>query len=266
MKLIGNLVTVLNEFIPSHIAKYSDDFEPRAFGDNFTKWGTATVLLESGGWRGDREKQFLRKINYIALLSALNNIANEGYANTDLSVYESIPQNEKFMIDLILRNLKIKRDDNEYVVDIGINFNEVNVNGATDFYLEAEIEDVGDLSVFAGYEEFDLSGCTVNPGKTKTGSFHSLDELDNTNPIQLYNEGFTNVVLSNESIQGEYSKLPFNIISDGKVFPESEIKPEESPNFILTKDNEIKFVVVNGFLIDIGKVESWNGNSIVYGK
>ena len=266
MKLIGNLISVLNEFVPGHIAKYSDDYEPRAFGDNFTKWGTATILLESGGWRGDREKQFLRKINYITLLSALANIANGNYANTDLSVYDSIPQNEKFMMDLILRNLKIKRDNIEYVVDIGINFDEVNVNGAKDFYLKAEIEDVGDLSVFAGYEEFDLSGHTVKSGRTKPEHYHSLNELENINLIQLYSEGYTNVILSNESFKSEYSHLPFNIISNGKVFPESEIKQEESANFIITKNNEVKFVVINGFLLDIEKVESWNGNSIVYRK
>jgi len=169
-------------------------------------------------------------------------------------------------MDLILRNLKIKRDDIEYVVDIGINFDEVNVNGAKDFYLKAEIEDVGDLSVFAGYEEFDLSGYTVNPGKTKTELYHSLDELENMDPIQLYYEGYTNVIFSNDLFENEYSHLPFNIISNEKVIQESKIKPEESPNFIITKGNEIKFVVVNGFLIDLGKVESWNGNSIVYGK
>jgi hypothetical protein len=266
MKLIGNMTNVLNEFIPGHIAKYSDDYELRAFGDNFTKWGTATVLLESGGWRGDREKQFLRKINYITLLSALNSIASGIYANTDLSVYESIPQNEKFMMDAILRNLKIKKDNIEYVIDIGINFDEVNVNGAKDFYLKAEIEDVGDLSVFAGYEEFDLSGYIVEPGKTKPEHFHSLDELKNIDLMQLYREGCTNVILNNVNFQDEYSHLPFNIILDEKIIPESKIKPEESPNFIIKKNNEVKFVVVNGFLIDIGKVESWNGNSIVYGK
>jgi hypothetical protein len=266
MKLIGNLVTVLNEFIPGHIAKYSDDYEPRAFGDNFTKWGTATVLLESGGWRGDREKQFLRKINYIVLLSALNSIASGGYANTDLSVYESIPQNEKFMLDLILRNLKIIRDNTEYVVDIGINYDEVNVNGAKGFYLKAEIEDVGDLSVFAGYEEFDLSGCSVEPGKTKSEAYHSLDELKKINPVQLYSEGYTSVILNNDSFQGEYSHLPFNIVFNGEAIPASKIKPEESPNFVIRKNNEIKFALVNGFLIELEKVESWNGNSIVYGK
>ncbi len=127
MKLIGNMVNVLNEFIPGHIAKYTDDYEPRAFGDNFTKWGTGVVLLESGGWRGDREKQFLRKINYIAILSALNSIASNSYVNTDLSIYESIPHNEKFMMDFILRNLILKRDGKEYIIDIGINFEEVNI-------------------------------------------------------------------------------------------------------------------------------------------
>jgi hypothetical protein len=266
MKLIGNLVTVLNEFVPGHIAKYSDDFEPRAFGDNFTKWGTATILLESGGWRGDREKQYLRKINYIALLSALNCIASGGYANTDLSIYESIPLNEKFMMDLILRNLKIKRNNIEYVIDIGINYDEVNVDKAKDFYLKAAIEDVGDLSVFAGYEEFDLSGYSVEPGKTKPETFHLLDELEKIDPAQLYNEGYTNVILSNNDFKGEYSHLPFNIIFSGKTIPEAKIKPDESPNFIIKKNDEVKFVVVNGFLIDIGNADGWGGNSIVYGK
>jgi len=266
MKLISNMVTVLNEFIPGHIAKYSDDYEPRAFGDNFTKWGTGVVLLESGGWRGDREKHFLCKINYIALLSALSSIASGGYANTDLSVYESIPQNEKFMMDLILRNLIVKRDEIEYLIDVGINFDEVNVNGAKEFYLKAAIEDVGDLSVFAGYEEFDLSGYTVEPGKTKPVAYHSLNELEKINLAQLYNEGYTNVILDNDNFQSEYSHLPLNITLDEKAIPESKIKPEESPNFIIKKKNEVKFVVVNGFLIDIEKVESWDGNSIIYGK
>ena len=266
MKLIGNMVNVLNEFIPGHIAKYTDEYEPRAFGDNFTKWGTGVVLLESGGWRGDREKQFLRKINYITILSALNSIASGSYANTDLNIYDSIPQNEKFMMDLILRNLKVKKDNIEYVIDVGINFDEVNVNGAKDFYLKAEIEDVGDLSVFAGYEEFDLSGYIVEPAKTKPEHFHSLDELKNIDPMQLYREGYTNVILNNANIQDEYSHLPFNIILDEKFIPESKIKPEESPNFIIKKNNEVKFVVVNGFLIDIEKTEDWSGNSIIYRK
>ena len=82
VKLIGNMFGALSQFIPGHIAKYSDEYEPRAFGDNFQKWGTSTILIESGGWKDDPEKQFIRKINFIALLSAFKSIAEESYVNT----------------------------------------------------------------------------------------------------------------------------------------------------------------------------------------
>jgi len=266
MKLIGNMVNVLNEFIPGHIAKYSDDYEPRAFGDNFTKWGTGVVLLESGGWRGDREKQFLRKINYIAILSALSSIASNSYVNTDLSIYESIPHNEKFMMDFILRNLILKRDGKEYIIDIGINFEEVNFNGARDCYLKASIEDLGDLSVYSGYDEIDLSGYIIEPGKTKPEAYNSLDDLEKIIPVELYNQGYTNVLLIDGEFSGEYSNLPFNIIVGGKNELNGLIKPDAAANFIIRKNDEVKYVVVNGFLIDIEKVNDWSGNTIVYRK
>ncbi len=48
MKLISEQYNLLSDFIPGHIAKYQDDFEPRAFGDNFAKSGSSVVLIESG--------------------------------------------------------------------------------------------------------------------------------------------------------------------------------------------------------------------------
>ena len=39
MKLIGSMNKVLQKHIPNKVAKYNDDFEPRAFGDNIQKWG-----------------------------------------------------------------------------------------------------------------------------------------------------------------------------------------------------------------------------------
>ena len=266
MKLIGNMVNVLNEFIPGHIAKYTDEYEPRAFGDNFTKWGTGVVLLESGGWRGDREKQFLRKVNYIAILSALNSIASVSYMNTDLSIYNSIPQNERFMMDSILRNLILKRDSQEYIIDIGINFEEVNIKDAMDFYLKASIEDVGDLSVFSGYDEIDLSGYIIESGRTKPEAYNSVDDLEKIDPIDLYNKGYTNILLSNNEFAGEYSYLPFNILLNGNDKLQGLIKPDEAANFIIRKNDEVKYVVVNGFLIDMEKVNDWTGNTIVYGR
>jgi hypothetical protein len=266
MKLIGNMVDVLNEFIPGHIAKYTDDYEPRAFGDNFTKWGTGVVLLESGGWRGDREKQFLRKINYITILSSLNSIASGSYENMDLSIYESIPHNEKFMMDFILRNLILKRDDKKYIMDVGINYEEVNINGAKDFYLKASIEDIGDLSVYSGYDEIDLAGFIIEPGKTKPEVYNSLEDLEKINPVELYNKGYTNILLNNGEFATEYSNLPFNIILNEKDKPKNLIKPDDAANFIIRMNDEVKYVVVNGFLIDVEKVNDWSDNSIIYRK
>ena len=264
MKLIGNMVNILKEFIPGHIAKYSDDYEPRAFGDNFTKWGTGVVLLESGGWRGDREKQFLRKINYVALLSALNSIASGSFANEDLNVYESIPNNEEFMMDLILRNLKINKEGKEFIADIGINFEEINTTGAKEFYLKSSIEDIGDLSVFSGYDDIDLSGYKIEPGKTKPEPFNSYDELKTINTVQLYNDGFVNVILNDDNVNSDYSHFPFNIFLNGADIKQSKLKTEEPANFIIRKNNEVKFAVVNGFLIDISQPDRWEGNSIIY--
>jgi len=266
MKLIGHTTEIMNEFIPGHIAKYIDEYEPRAFGDNFTKLGTGVVLIESGGWRGDREKQFLRKINYITILSALNSIASGSYKATDISKYESIPNNEKFMMDFILRNLKIIREDKEYVIDIGVNFEEENIDNARDLYLKASIEDLGDLSVYSGYEEIDLSGYTIEPGKTKPDSFHSIEELEKINPSSLYTEGFTNVILSNGDFKGEHTYLQFNILLDASNKIENTIKPDNPANFIIKKEGSVKYVVVNGFLINLEKLDDWYGNSIIYGK
>ena len=58
MKLISEMFGVLSHFIPGHISKYRDDYEPRAFGDKFSEAGTSIILIESGAWRGDREKLF----------------------------------------------------------------------------------------------------------------------------------------------------------------------------------------------------------------
>ena len=47
MRMIGQMNAVLQAYIPGQVARYNDDFEPRAFGDNIQKWGTSTILIES---------------------------------------------------------------------------------------------------------------------------------------------------------------------------------------------------------------------------
>ena len=130
MKLICELYGMLNHFIPGHIAKYRDDYEPRAFGDNFQKWGTSTVLVESGIWKDDADGQFIRKLNFMSFITSFYSIATKSYKHESAKTYDQIPENEERFFDLILRNLSYTKNGAKIIVDLGINRNEINYNDA----------------------------------------------------------------------------------------------------------------------------------------
>ena len=50
MKIIVQMNDIIQKYAPGQVGRYSDEFEPRAFGDNIQKWGTSTILIESGGY------------------------------------------------------------------------------------------------------------------------------------------------------------------------------------------------------------------------
>jgi hypothetical protein len=161
ISLISGLTRILNKFIPGHIGKYYDEYEHRAFGDTFQGLGTSTILIESGGWKNDTEKQFLRKLNFILLLSAINSIIDSDYRDETADIYNNLPLNEELLYDLVLRNLKYAGNDTECQVDIAINRNEdiSKTSGKTEFI--ASVENIGDLSVFYGLDEIDLNGYEI---------------------------------------------------------------------------------------------------------
>lgn len=156
-KVAATVSGVLHEFIPGHIAKYDDAFEPRAFGDNIQKWGTSTVLIESGGWPDDRDKMFLRKLNSVCLLSALSAIADGSYAKSDPSVYENLPFNTKNLYDVVIRNVQIKLQGSlpPVKVDVGFNLEEQPDDSTRKIQLMAKVVDIGDLSTFAAFEDIE---------------------------------------------------------------------------------------------------------------
>jgi hypothetical protein len=263
IKLIGVMYRALSEYIPGHVAKYSDEFEPRAFGDNFQKWGTSTILIESGGWPDDPEKQFIRKINFIAILTALKSIADESYKNEPNSTYELIPFNDKFIMDILLKNLTCRNGDSIQTIDIGINRDEVNKPGAKEFYFKSRIEDLGDLSVFYGYEEHDFTGMEVIAGKTYEKEFTSLEEVKKLDFNSLYSGGYTNIKLDSSMIETDYIDLPVNIITGKKTADSNKVTVEDVPNLIIKKDGKVKYAVVNGFIYDIDKPGERTGNGLV---
>ncbi|MCX7876446.1 MAG: M14 family zinc carboxypeptidase [Melioribacteraceae bacterium] len=157
MQVIALLNDFLSQFVNGHIARYKDDFEPRAFGDNLMKSGISTILIESGYFPKDENKDFIRKLNFISILYSLQIISRREYQNIFYGKYFDIPENNELFFDLVLRNLTLNFNYRKFIIDIGIKRSKkFNVTSKT-FYYESKISAIGDLSIYYGLEEFDLT-------------------------------------------------------------------------------------------------------------
>lgn len=156
--LAARIAQAIEPLVRGHVTRYDDTFEPRAFGDNVQKWGTSTILIESGGWRDDPEKMHLRTTNVVALLAALLSIAGEDYQNADPALYESLPENGRNLFDVVVRGASFKAGITVPAIriDIGINI-EQEVDSTGRLVPMATIQDIGDLSTYGGFREFDGS-------------------------------------------------------------------------------------------------------------
>ena len=152
------IAAVLKAEIPGRLAKYSDVHEPRAFGDLMQQWGTSTVLIESGAMPDDAEKQKLREVNVIAILTALNAMADGSWQNADPGAYESIPTNSRSAVDLLVRGASLVMPGAEPVrVDIALNYEEPVARR------EPRVREVGDLARVIALDTLDVSGMYLHP-------------------------------------------------------------------------------------------------------
>lgn len=246
MKLISELYLIANSFIPGHIARYSDEYEPRAFGDNFQQLGTSIILIESGGWCGDSERQFIRKINFILLLSAFKSIADHSFKSRDISTYESIPFNNENSSDFIFRNVTLRFNGKFYKTDLAIRSEDKLYDGK--ITTKSFISDIGDLSLLPAYNDFDLNGYEFRLGKEITFSETLPEPLDY---INLLSQGITSVIFTNgvrdQVLQKRY---PLRFLSEADA-SRGEFKLQSTAEFVLLKDNIIRFAFVNGNLFDL---------------
>ncbi|WP_226391032.1 M14 family zinc carboxypeptidase [Penaeicola halotolerans] len=261
MQLIVEINELLQEIIPGQVGKYEDTFEPRAFGDNFQKWGTRTILIESGGYKGDPEKQYIRQLNFMAILHALNSIASKNFQKANAESYQSIPDNDLKLADLIIRKASLNHLGKKISVDIGIK--RLEVESARDFTTFGQIFDLGDLSTYFGYEEFEASGYEVIRGSIYPESIAYLHELSTEMALSLVKKGYLAVKVENEGRGGSHH-LPINILS-AETSIDFSLNFEGPANFLLHDGKEISHAVVNGYLIHLntGDLPPYYKNNIV---
>ncbi len=109
MNVIVSMNKMLQTFIPNCVGRYTDEFYPTATGDNFQKLGFNTILIESGHYPKDYEREVSRKFTFFSILQGIYHISNENdFSNNE--GYFDIPNNEKIFYDVIHRYPKPKKD------------------------------------------------------------------------------------------------------------------------------------------------------------
>ena len=174
-QLVAAFTESVKPFAKGNIAKYDDAFEPRAFGDSFQKWGTSTILVESGHAMGDPQKESIRRINAAGILSALYAIATGEYLQMPMDAYESLPFNSKKAYEIIIRNVEVHTKTGEnLIMDLGL-------SSQVDTHSEPPIKlvDIGDLSTFTCLEEVDVKRMRVDQQDLRIGEpvGRSIQEL-----------------------------------------------------------------------------------------
>ncbi|MGQ4659588.1 M14 family zinc carboxypeptidase [Lysobacter sp. F6437] len=149
---------VLEPMIGGHIAKWDDTFNPRAFGDLTAAAGVSTILIESGGIEGDLQKQRLRKLNFLALVGALDAIATGTHAGLPRQRYEELPENGDVWSDLLITGGTLAIPGQPQArVDLLVDFERSLLERG------GSIADIGDLGEAHARRTIDASGLYIVP-------------------------------------------------------------------------------------------------------
>ena len=143
-KLANRLTRLSKTILGDGVAKWTDEYNPRAFGDAFQSRGYGLLLFEAGGAGWDLEKQTLRKLHACLLIDALYSIADETYLKEDITTYEALPTNERAIFDIKLCNVQLDAKAN-IRADVGINLMEIPEPTGEITYAWI-VEEIGDLA------------------------------------------------------------------------------------------------------------------------
>lgn len=149
---------VLEREISGRIARYDDTFNPRAFGDLMQAWGTSTVLIESGALPDDPDKQRLRRVNVIAILTALDAIATGDFRNEQVETYMSMPVNSGAALDVVVKGASVVIAGQPPArVDISFNYDDALRQG------RARVREIGDLDDVVAFDTVSATGLFIHP-------------------------------------------------------------------------------------------------------
>jgi hypothetical protein len=244
-QLIARMNAIWQEEVPGSVGRYNDDFEPRAFGDNLQRWGTRTILIESGGYPGDPEKQQIRRLNVIGILAGLHAIATDGYERYSVDDYLDIPRNaSNGMHHLILEDLAVPLGDSLYRMDVGMRLSERTTGPENRGHQRrAYVSDLGDLHTFGAFTRLPAQSLTARVGQTYPETL-TLAQIDRLDAEALYRQGYTSVRTSEASPS---SGLRNGLAVTGDRQTSGEVSYGRSVDLLLHNEvGELVYAIVNG--------------------
>lgn len=249
-KLIVRMNRTLQVYAPAKVGRYDDAHEPRSFGDNFQGWGTSTILIESGGYPDDQEKQYLRKLNFIILLAAFEAIAAESYRKEKLEDYRAIPENSRLLYDLVIRNLEIEREGIRFSTNLGINRQQIRAEDFRSMASRGQIEEVGDMVHHFGYQDIDASALHHVAGKVISMKQEAWQALSPQEEWASIKQGYLFVIIDSGEIKPGPVMHRLQVILN----KEELLKLQETAalgsaaNFYLADEaGQLKAVIINGY-------------------
>lgn len=159
-RLVSAMIKAIEPYMPGHIGRYEDEFTATAFGDNFSAWGTPTILIETGALYGKPES-FLVKMNFIAFGTAMKSLADGSERNIPPDAYLGLPNNASGkLMHIMFRGatvpvVKVSESGEKTVeftvTDIGVN----RERRREEFAAPTIVRRIGDLSAISGLEAYD---------------------------------------------------------------------------------------------------------------
>ena len=161
------IVEALQPWAAGRIGRYDDAFEVRAFGDNITKWGTGVLLIETGPWEGPDPDRMLVRLNFVALVTALDALASGRVSRADPARYEQLPENESRLFHTIVRGGTVIPGTGvaPFRADVGLAGTRVvrQTPAGRTLHWQGSIQDLGDLRVYGALHDIDADGLFVSP-------------------------------------------------------------------------------------------------------
>jgi len=135
-------------------------------------------------------------------------------------------------------------------VDISINHLEKEDNSPMGFHLEGQIEDLGDLSTFFGYSEFDAKNLSYVKAAVYPDVIQDMVILESLDFKALHHQGIGVVRVQNIELNQSFQRIPLLIIGANEE-AEWSLKAENKCAFFLQDEKGIKFALINGILHEL---------------